>query len=123
MKDEQRIINLTLAELLPLIQQCRGENYRLVQMHATTLKDDRIEMNYSLVLGGALNTIRLVLERNDMLPSISTYFRVQPFMKMKSTICSGCFFTDINLDYQGNFYRIAQKTPFAPSAGQTEKEA
>jgi ech hydrogenase subunit D len=123
MKDEQRIINLTLAELLPLIQQCRGENYRLVQMHATTLKDDRIEMNYSLVLGGALNTIRLVLERNDMLPSISTYFPGAAFYENEIHDLFGVFFTDINLDYQGNFYRIAQKTPFAPSAGQTEKEA
>ena len=112
--NDQRIIPLTLAELLPLIQQCRGQQYRLVQMHATTLADGRIEVNNSLVLSGNQDTNRLVLEPNDQLPSISTYYPGAAFFENEIHDLFGVYFTAMSLDYNGNFYRMATKQPYAP---------
>lgn len=112
--NDQRIIPLELAELLPLIQQCRGQNYRLVQMHATFLADGRAEINYSLVLGGNLDTLRLVVEAGEMLPSISTYFPAAAFYENEIHDLFGISFSAMSLDYEGNFYRLAENKPFAP---------
>lgn len=112
--NDQRIIPLTQAELLPLIQQCRGQKYRLVQMHATTLTEGQVEINYSLELSGSLDTLRLTIKLSDMLPSISTYYPGAAFYENEIHDLFGVSFSAMNLDYQGNFYRIAQKTPFAP---------
>jgi ech hydrogenase subunit D len=98
---------------VPLIQQCRGENYRLVQMHATVLADKRIEYLFA-VLGGTLDTLRIIIEAGDMLPSVSTYFPSAAFYENEIHDLFGVFFTAVSLDYGGNFYRLAQKTPYAP---------
>lgn len=113
--NEQRILQLELAELLPLIQQCRGQGYRLIQMHATTLRDKgQIEINYSLALEGPLDNLRIVTPAGTMLPSISTYYPAAAFYENEIHDLFGISFSAMTLDYEGNFYRIAVKHPFAP---------
>jgi len=112
--NDQRIIPLDVSEILPLIQQCRGQNYRLVQMHATTLADGQVEINWSLVLGGNLDTLRVVVPAGDMLPSISTYYPAAAFYENEIHDLFGISFSAMSIDYEGNFYRLAEKKPFAP---------
>jgi hypothetical protein len=119
-KNIQRIIPLQLSELLPLIQQCRGQGYRLVQMHATTLKPtaeqpvSEVEVNYSLSLEDPLDTLRVVTPADSMLPSISTYYPGAAFYENEIHDLFGISFSAMSLDFDGNFYRIAVKQPFAP---------
>jgi ech hydrogenase subunit D len=115
MKDEQHLTVLTLADLLPHIQQCRGKNFRLVQMHATTLPDGNIEINYSLVQETVLDTSRLIIATSDVLPSISTYYPAAAFYENEIHDLFGVSFTDISIDYAGNFYRMSRQKPFAPA--------
>ncbi len=112
----QRIIPLELAELLPLVQQCRGQGYRLVQMHATTLHDSgQIEVNYSLALEDPLDTLRVVTPAGSMLPSISMYYPGAAFYENEIHDLFGISFSAMSLDYDGRFYRIAVKQPYAPN--------
>ena len=118
--NDQRIIPLEQAELLPLVQQCRGQNYRLVQMHATTLADGQVEINYSLVLGGNLDTLRLIVPAASMLPSLSTYYPAAAFYENEIHDLFGIEFSAMSINYEGNFYRLAAKKPFAPKPAKEE---
>lgn len=111
---DQRVLPLTTAELLPLIQQCRGQGYRLVQIHATTLKETgEVEINYSLCLDRTLDTLRIVVPADSLQPSISTYYPAAAFYENEIHDLFGISFSAMSLDYEGNFYRIAVKKPFA----------
>lgn len=88
------------------------DGYRLVQMCGTVV-DDTIEIIYSFDKAYALENYRVVLQRSDpSLPSITGAYLAAFTYENELQDLFGIKVSDMALNFNGNFYRLSQKTPF-----------
>lgn len=115
MIDTQEIIDIQLSELRGKAEAMKREGARLVQICCTKLPD-RLELHYSFDQDYALTSLRLTLPDTSVkVPSITSAFLCAFHYENEIHDLFGVEVEGNAVDYKGNFYRLAVKTPFNPA--------
>ncbi len=121
MGEEQRTEIITKDDLVKKVSELKADGFRLVQIGCTRMED--IEVNYSFDRAHSFLNLRLAVPREGAeLPSISGIYWNAFLYENEMHDLFGISVKDIAVDYEGNFYRMAVKTPFNPPPGGGEGE-
>ncbi|HMO52080.1 MAG TPA: NADH-quinone oxidoreductase subunit C [Kiritimatiellia bacterium] len=111
---QQVIHEIEAAELVARVEAYRRDDWRLVQICATTL--DHYQMSYSFTLDQRFEHLRVkVALEQPALPSITgVYFGAFAYENEIHDLF-GIRFDGLKLDYCGNFFKLQVNRPFASS--------
>jgi len=108
---ENKIIEIAPADLLAKALRYKQDGYHIVQICATRTPDG-YELTYSFALEYEMIGLRFLLDEEDEITTISTIFSPAFLYENEIRDLFGVKIQMISLDYKGNLYRIATKTPF-----------
>jgi len=108
---EAKLISIEPGELVPHALQFRHDGYRLLQICSTRIEGG-YELSYSFAKGYEMVNLRLSLREEEEITSISDIFEPAFLYENEIVDLFGAKITLISLDYKGNLYRLAKKTPF-----------
>jgi ech hydrogenase subunit D len=117
---QHTIQDLQVSDLLAKAQAMKADGQRLVQICCTKLTDS-LELHYSFDKDFAFTSFRITLaDTSTVIPSISKIYLCSFHYENEIHDLFGIQVEGNVVDYQGNFYRTAIKTPFNP-AGDSQK--
>ncbi|MCL2111608.1 MAG: NADH-quinone oxidoreductase subunit C [Clostridiales bacterium] len=102
--------------LLALAQDTKADGWRLGQVCATTIGDS-VEMLYTFEKNNELKSYKFML--NAEAPELQSVTATYPYAFIYENEIHDLFgvkFKNLAVDYEGTFFRIAEKTPWNPSA-------
>jgi len=100
------------GELLAEVQKMREAGYRLVQIGAT--RTEMFEVNYSFDRELQFVNLKIRLADNaQAIPSISGIYWSAFLYENELHDLFGLQIKNINIDYQGHFYKVAKPAAFA----------
>ena len=99
-------------ELLAKVRSMKADGYRLGQACATKCKDGHIEVLYSFDKDHSLTNLKVMVPEDMELQSITGEIWSAFIYENEMHDLFGIKFKNLELDYQGNFFRVAQKTPW-----------
>lgn len=108
---EAQLITITPADLVPKALEFKKDGYRLAQI-CSTRTETGYELTYSFAKEYELINLRLEVEENAEVTSISSVFEPAFLYENEIVDLFGVKINLITLDYKGNLYRIEKKTPF-----------
>lgn len=112
MADKKSEIKLTTkGEFFPEVIRMHSENWRLVQICATSVEGG-YEMSYSFCKDYRMVTLRLNLEENETVSSITSIYSCAFLQENEAAELFGVKIENISLDYKSKLYRIDAETPF-----------
>lgn len=109
---EDKIIGIEPADLMGMAQKLKDEGYRLVQICVT--KVNGFELSYSFDKDLSMTTLRMTIGEEVEIMSISNIFFPAFIYENEMKDLFGVKINNIVLDYQGNFYKVSEKTPMNP---------
>jgi ech hydrogenase subunit D len=109
---EDKIIGIEPADLMEKAQKLKDEGYRLVQICAT--KVNGFELSYSFDKDMDMTTLRMTIGEDVEIMSISNIFFPAFLYENEMKDLFGVKINNIVLDFNGNLYKVAQKTPMNP---------
>jgi ech hydrogenase subunit D len=110
---KQNIISLQLSELLPKVKELQQNRYRLCQI-CCTRTPQAFELSYSFDKNFDFQVLRIILPDNTpALPSITDIYSAAFVYENEIHDLFGFKISGLNLDYQGNFYKLKEKFPYA----------
>ena len=125
MSEEQTTLIIETKELVGKAADYFANGYRLVQICAVKLPE-HIELNYSFDKDYKFVNLRLIIQPDDEIPSISMVCWSSFIYENEIHDLYGINIKNINIDYKGNFYRTSVKAPFSilkgAAAPKTDKE-
>lgn len=110
MIENQQLIDIEPMELLSKVTALKAEGYRLVQIHCTN--KNGLELNYSFDKDYQFVNLRFFAAKDVEVTSISGIFYPAFAYENEVKELFGVNYQHINIDYKGNFYKKAMKTPF-----------
>jgi ech hydrogenase subunit D len=111
MFENQEMVSIEKAELLDRIRNISDEGFRLVQVSCT--RTEMFQIDYSFDKNYRFMNLRVNIPVEDaQLPSISGIYPCAFGYENEIHDLFGVRIDKISIDYKGNFYRIAVKTPF-----------
>lgn len=107
----EKLVKIGPGSLVSEVLNLKYDGYRLVQICATKIEDG-YELTYSFAKEYDLVNLRLHISPDTEIMSISNIY--QPAFLYENEIHDlfGISIKLITLDYEGNLYRIKNKTPF-----------
>ena len=112
MYETQEIISIAVSDLLTQVQRLAQEQYRMVQISCTQ-QQDNFYLDYAFDKDYKFYALRVTIPIKDaVLPSISREFFAAFLYENEIHDLFGIKFSDLVLDYGGNFYRIEKPAPF-----------
>jgi len=119
--EKQETISITIGELLEKVVRLAGEGYRLVQIGCTRLNSFQVDYTFDKDYR-FLNLRVLVPSDKAVIPSITGIYWCAFTYENEIHDLFGIEVKNLNIDYSGNFYRIAVEAPFNVSRpGDEEK--
>ncbi len=112
MTEEQKYINIELKELVGQASKYFSDGYRLVQIGATKINDNTAELNYSFDKDYNFINLRLTINFNDTVPSISLIYWNAFLYENEIHDLFGVKIENIVIDYKGNFYKTSKINAF-----------
>lgn len=109
--EEQTTTGIGVSELLAKVQQYRDGGYRLVQMGSTGTGDG-YEINYSFDKDLKFENLRITIREDEEVPSITGIYWGAFIYENEIHDLFGINITGINVDYKGNFYKVAKQFAF-----------
>ena len=113
---KNEIINVDASELLEKVRGMKRDGYRLGQACATKCKDGHIEILYSFDKNHDLTSLKMIVPESLEIQSITGEIWSAFIYENEMHDLFGITFKNLELDYQGNFFRIAETTPWNPKA-------
>ncbi|NLA38292.1 MAG: NADH-quinone oxidoreductase subunit C [Methanomicrobiales archaeon] len=110
--EEQTTINIAPGDLLREVGALNSDGYRLVQIGCTDV-GGAYEVNYSFDKGYQFRNLRLTVEPETEIPSISDIYWGAFVYENELHDLFGITVTGINIDFKGTFYRTDEKYPFS----------
>ncbi len=103
------------SELLVKVMEKKKQGLRLAQACAA-VTEGHTQLSYSFANDEdfGLTTLRIVLEDNEEVPSITEIIPYAFFYENEMKELFGVNIKMINLDYNNKLYRIEEDTPFLP---------
>jgi ech hydrogenase subunit D len=114
MTDGAKTVEVEVGALVEKAKELCGSGYRLVQIGCTALSGG-FEITYSFDKDYSLLNLRVgVPSAGAEVPSISGVYWSAFLYENEMHDLFGINVRGMALDYKGNFYRTAVKTPFSP---------
>lgn len=108
---DNQLTFISAGDLLSNCQKLKNEDYRIVQICAVRTHDG-YELTYSFAREYEMTNLRLVILEDEEVMSISNIYSPAFLYENEISELFGVKIQMINVDYKGNLYRIAAKTPF-----------
>ena len=114
---EQSLNTIQKSDLLAKVEEASKSGHRLVQIGVTRVGDN-LEINYSFDKNLVFVNYRLTVAIGEEVPSISNIYWNAFIYENEIHDLFGIPVKGINIDFGGQFYRMAVNTPFIqePSA-------
>ncbi len=109
----QEFIPIESGHLLETVQDMKADGYRLGQVCCTKLENG-FEILYSFDKDHVLRNLRLILGEEEEISSITGIFWPAFIYENEMHDLFGVKFKHMALDYEGNFFKVAQPTPWNP---------
>jgi ech hydrogenase subunit D len=116
MAEVQTTIIIETKDLLGKVTDYFSEGYRLVQICAVKLQE-HIELNYSFDKDYKFVNLRLIIQPEDEIQSISRICWSSFIYENEIHDLYGIKIKNINIDYKGKFYRTEVKAAFSKLEG------
>ena len=111
MSDKQEIRNINLDELVSTVKEFSSKGYRLVQISCTKLGEN-MQLNYSFDKDYEFVNLRLDIQPDAKVQSISDIYWSALMYENEIHDLFGLNIEGMAIDFKGNLYRTAVKTPF-----------
>lgn len=115
-----------LDALFETVSDFKQRDYRFVQICATTLEDS-CELLYTFIapdaVDGCLTGLTVNVPDGMPVPSITELYPAAFVFENETHDLFGVNIYGINLDFQGEFYKVSQKFPMNPRAAEEQSEA
>lgn len=108
---QKDIYKIEQVELLPVIMEKKNDMWRLAQI-CCTLVGEEYEVTYSFASGYEVTHYRLVVAKDEMVPSISRVYKSAIFYENEMRELFGLKVEYMKVDMQGTLYRLDEETPF-----------
>lgn len=119
--DDQDFSDIEVSGIEAAAKGFAGSGCRLEQICATS-KDGRTDLLYSFDTGTGLRNLRMTVPDDMTVPSITGSFWPAFIYENEVHDLFGVTFTDLKLDYKGNFFRTSVPTPWRTSPAGKEAE-
>ena len=113
----RNIYKIEKQDLLNVIMEKKNDMWRLAQI-CCTLVGEQFEVSYSFASGYDICHYRLIVERDECVPSISRVYKSAIFYENEMRELFGLDVEHIKVDYHNKLYRIDVETPFAMKEGE-----
>ena len=113
----QDIENAPAQELLSLTQDAKSRGCRLGQICATA-SNGFLEILYTFERDNILKNYKIIIDADK--PELHSLTAIYPYAFIYENEIHDLFgvkFRNLSPDYEGTFFRIAEKTPWNPTAG------
>jgi ech hydrogenase subunit D len=121
MTETEKIITIELHDLLAKVSELKQGGWRLVQIGCALLEG--FQLDYSFGRDYDFINLRINIPSLDIeIPSVSTLYRSAFIYENEMHDLFGVKVNGISIDYRGNFYQTAVKTPFAVDKPTQEEE-
>lgn len=108
---QENIYKIEMVELLPVIMEKKNDMWRLVQI-CCAFVEDKYEVTYSFANGYEISNYRLVVDKEEPVPSISRVYKSAILYENEMRELFGLDVEYIKVDYHDKLYRINVETPF-----------
>ncbi|MBO5071127.1 MAG: NADH-quinone oxidoreductase subunit C [Roseburia sp.] len=108
---QKDIYKIEMVELLPVIMEKKNDMWRLVQI-CCAFVDGNYEITYSFATGYEISNYRLVVAKDEPVPSISRVYKSAILYENEMRELFGLDVEYIKVDYHDKLYRINEETPF-----------
>ena len=105
------IYKIEKVELLPVIMEKKNDYWRLLQI-CCAFADGKSEVTYSFASGYEIANYRLVVEKDEEVPSISRVYKAAIFYENEMKELFGLNVEHMKVDLQNKLYRIDAEVPF-----------
>ena len=99
------------VELLPVIMEKKNDMWRLAQM-CCAFAEGRYEVTYSFASGYEIANYRLIVGKEETVPSISRVYKSAIFYENEMRELFGLNVEYMKVDLHNRLYRIEETTPF-----------
>ncbi len=121
MIEDQELISVNKDSLLAKVYSYSSEGYRLVQIHCTAVEEG-LELNYSFDKDCHFVNLRMVINKNDEITSISGIYWSAFLYENEMADLYGVKIKNMVIDYQGNMFQSTVKAPFTVPKPEAEKK-
>lgn len=111
------IYKIEKVDLLSLIMDKKNHDYRLCQI-CCAFVENQYEVSYSFAKGMDVEHYRLVVDKDEEVPSISRVYRSAIFYENEMKELFGLNVEHMKVDYDNKLYRIDVETPFIKKEGE-----
>jgi ech hydrogenase subunit D len=118
----QSVVGIEVTELAEKVIGLKADGYRMVQISCTNV-DGGFELTYGFDKNGELFSYRIHISQDTEIQSISSIYFPAFLYENELKDLFGVKIRNIVLDFQGNFYKLAKKTPFNPSSEAAEPKS
>ncbi len=108
---QKDIYRIEKVELLPVIMEKKNDWWRLVQI-CCAFAEGHYEVTYSFASGYRISNYRLVVEKDESVPSISRIYKAAILYENEMRELFGLKVEFMKVDYHNKLYRIDATTPF-----------
>lgn len=119
--ESQRVIEVDLTNRIRKVYDMDRDGYRLVAITCTTTAVG-FEISYSFDRDYDFVTLRLEIPPEQEITSISGVYHAAFIYENELKDLFGVNIRHIDLDYNGNFYKLAVKTPYHPQQPEKGQE-
>ncbi len=109
----KNITKIDKVDLLSVIMDKKNMNWRLGQI-CCSFVDNQYEVSYSFCNGMDLQHYRLVVDKDEEVPSISRVYKSAVFYENEMKELWGLNVVFMKVDLDNKLYRINTSTPFVP---------
>jgi hypothetical protein len=118
----QVFIDITDDELRERIEEYDNGGWRFVNISGNTVAGG-VELIYSFSKGFPLENLRFTIDNKTVIPSVSDRFPNAFFFENETHDLFGVNFSDISIDFNGEFYTVAVPTPMNPHSSAAHEAA
>ncbi|MDR0308831.1 MAG: NADH-quinone oxidoreductase subunit C [Coriobacteriales bacterium] len=118
----QVFIDISLDQLLAKVEDYQKRNWRFVNVNASTVGAN-VELIYSFANGLPFENLRLTVDTETEVPSISDMFPAAFLFENEGHDLFGVKFTGIAIDFNGELYTLSLPTPMNLSSTVAKKAA
>ena len=108
---QREIRETAMSEFFPAVVKMKTDHWRLVQICAVSVENG-YEMSYSFCKGYEMVTLRLNVDENEELASITQIYPCAFLQENEAAELFGVKIVDIRPDYHEKLYRIDETAPF-----------
>ena len=110
---EQNFTPVELSRLLSEVKDLKAEGYRFGQACATVIGDD-LRIIYSFDKDHVLKNLKLIVPYGKEVESITGVYWPAFIYENEMHDLFGIKFNHMELDYEGNFFKVVEPTPWNP---------